>query len=119
VRLIGVEAGGGDPANPGGGCFGPEAIAKVQQWVAQAGRQVMLEQDVSDTDAAGRLLRYVWLPGAGEPALLNEELAGQGYIQVRPAAPDGKYQDRLRAAQQVAQAQRRGRWAVCAPAPSP
>jgi endonuclease YncB( thermonuclease family) len=116
VRLIGIEAGGGDPVTPAGGCFGSEATAQVQQWVAQAGRQVLLEKDVSETDAAGRLLRYVWLPGAGGPVLLNEELAGQGYAQVRPAAPDGKYQDRLRTAQQTAQAQKRGRWAVCAPA---
>jgi endonuclease YncB( thermonuclease family)/KaiC/GvpD/RAD55 family RecA-like ATPase len=115
VRLIGIEA-GGDAAPPGGGCFGPEATARVQQLVVQAGRQVLLEKDVSEADASGRLLRYVWLPGAGAPVLLNEELAGQGYAQVRPTPPDGKYQDRLRAAQQTAQAQRRGRWAVCAPA---
>jgi endonuclease YncB( thermonuclease family) len=115
VRLIGIEA-GGDAAPPSGGCFGPEATARVQQLVVQAGRQVLLEKDVSEADASGRLLRYVWLPGAGAPVLLNEELAGQGYAQVHPTPLDGKYQDRLRAAQQAAQAQRRGRWAVCAPA---
>src|SRR3972149_871567 len=54
-RLTGIDPPGVDG---GAECYGAEASAYVKSLLA--GRGVMLEKDVSNTDMYGRLLRYLW-----------------------------------------------------------
>jgi micrococcal nuclease len=67
---------------------------------------VLLEEDISETDRFGRLLRYVWVGDL----LVNEVLVRQGYAQVSTYPPDVKYQERLLSAQEVAIEAGRGLW---------
>jgi endonuclease YncB( thermonuclease family) len=110
VRLLGIA-----PPPPSGAarCFVPGALAATQQLVLQAGRQVRLERDVSDTDAEGRLLRYAWVVLPGGQALLQEALLADGAVQVALDAPDLRYQARFRAAEQRARVNYRGLWGDC------
>ncbi len=45
-------------------------------------KQVRLEKDVSNTDAYGRLLRYVWINDSGQEILVNREMVQKGYTKV-------------------------------------
>jgi endonuclease YncB( thermonuclease family) len=83
-----------------------------------SGQTLYLEKDVSETDRYGRLLRYVWL---ADGRMVNEELVLDGCAVASTYPPDVKYQDRLRAAQQVAVAAGRtcGDASETAPAPTP
>lgn len=83
-----------------------------------SGQTLYLEKDVSETDRYGRLLRYVWL---ADGRMVNEELVLDGCAVASTYPPDVKYQERLRAAQQVAVAAGRtcGGASENAPAPTP
>mgnify|MGYP003373760044 CR=1 FL=1 len=83
-----------------------------------SGQTLYLEKDVSETDRYGRLLRYVWL---ADGRMVNEELVLDGCAVASTYPPDVKYQDRLRAAQQVAVAAGRtcGDASETAPVPIP
>lgn len=107
LRLIGVDTPETVAPNQPVGCYGPEASAFTR--AALTGKQVILEQDVSETDRFGRLLRYVWLDGQ----LFNETLVREGYAQVSTFPPDVRYVDRLRAAQVAAREANKGRWGAC------
>lgn len=87
------------------------------------GRTVMLEQDVSNTDRYGCLLRYVWADlDSARPGLelVNEEIVRAGYATY---PPDMKYVDLLLAAEQYAREHNLGLWGACpaggAPHPPP
>src|SRR5439155_1440086 len=54
-----------------------EAAAANQKLVA--GKTVLLEKDVSETDRYGRLLRYVWLHQGSTWTLVNLELVRLGF----------------------------------------
>jgi hypothetical protein len=69
-----------------------------------------VEREVSDFDANGRLLRWAFL---ADGRLVNEELVKAGYALAVEVSPDHKYRDRLVAAQQAAQAAKRGLWGAC------
>jgi micrococcal nuclease len=75
-----------------------------------AGRTVVLEKDVSETDRYGRLLRYVWLPDSAGWLLVNLELVRRGFAQVSTYPPDVKYTDLYLDAQRKARDQGRGLW---------
>lgn len=60
-----------------------------------AGREVVLEKDVSETDRYDRLLRYVWIQEPDGWLLVNLELLRQGFAQVSTYPPDVKYIDAL------------------------
>lgn len=70
------------------------------------GRAVRLEYDVQTRDTYGRLLAYVWIGDT----LVNEVLVRDGYAAARSFPPNVRYQERLRAAQQAAQDDRRRLW---------
>jgi micrococcal nuclease len=101
----------------------PETVDPRQQveWMAReasaanralvAGRQVVLEKDVSETDRFGRLLRYVWLRDSRRWTLVNLELVRRGFAHVATYPPDIKYVDLFRAAEAEARNARRGLWA--------
>ncbi|MBX3000887.1 MAG: thermonuclease family protein [Caldilineaceae bacterium] len=88
--------------------FGREAY----EWnlAAVDGRTVLLEADITEVDAYGRLLRYVYL--AEDRSMVNEALLRAGYAQVAIFPPDVKYEDVLRRAQAEAEVERRGLWAA-------
>ena len=105
-------------------CFGREAAAKNRELVE--GREVLLEQDVSERDRFDRLLRYVWVRGDdGITRHVNEELVKWGFAASSAYPPDVRYQGLLDAAEREARDNSRGLWAVCEgphqplPAPPP
>ncbi len=62
------------------------------------GQQVVLERDMTNTDAQGRLVRWVWRGGE----LVNETMAVKGMVFVNVTPPDSRYEGQLFAAQQAA-----------------
>ena len=110
VRYIGIDAPEmGGPHWPAE-WMGPEATAKNTELVA--GRCVILEKDVSETDRFGRLLRYVYV----DDRMVNAELVRLGYARARSYPPDVKHQDLLRGLETEARAAERGLWG---PTPTP
>jgi micrococcal nuclease len=114
VRYIGVNTPETvDPRRPVE-CFGREASDFNQKLVLR--KTVGLEIDVSETDAFGRLLRYVWLDGD----MVNATLVREGYAQAAAYPPDVKYQDVFLELQAEAAATGRGLWgAACEETPTP
>lgn len=97
-------------------CFGQESSDFNKRLVL--GKSVSLEKDVSETDAFGRLLRYVWLDGE----MVNATLVREGYAQASAYPPDVKHQDLFSSLQAQAAGAGRGLWgAACEenPAPTP
>jgi len=95
-------------------CFGREASERNRQLVE--GRSVGLEQDVSETDQFGRLLRYVWVDGQ----MVNAALVEEGYATAATFPPDVKYADLFASLQGQARETGRGLWSACAtPEPPP
>ncbi|MGE0227625.1 MAG: thermonuclease family protein [Dehalococcoidia bacterium] len=90
-------------------CYG-RAATDFTRTVLPAETHVFLERDVSETDAFGRLLRYVWLE---DGRLFNELIVAEGYATLATYPPDVKYVDRIRAAQQAAYEGGRGLWGAC------
>lgn len=86
VRYIGMDT---PETHFGTEWMGPEAADANAELVA--GRQVVLEKDVSETDRFGRLLRYVWLHDDSGWLLVNLELVRLGFAQVATYPPDVKY----------------------------
>jgi micrococcal nuclease len=68
---------------------------------------VMLEQDVSETDRYGRLLRYVWTEAG---FMVNAELVRQGFARTVTYPPDVRYVDCFLALQRQAREAGRGLW---------
>lgn len=90
VRYIGIDT----PEVSGGvEWMGREAAAANAALVA--GREVVLEKDVSETDRYDRLLRYVWIQDGDGWLFVNLELLRQGFAQVSTYPPDVKYVDAL------------------------
>jgi micrococcal nuclease len=115
VRYIGIDTPESvDPRRPVE-CFGKEAADKNQELVE--GKIVGLEKDVSETDAFGRLLRYVWLDGR----LINARLVSEGYALAATYPPDVRYSELFAQLQAEARASALGLWgSACeTAAPSP
>ncbi len=110
VRLIGVDS---PETNKGPLCYGAEATEKARELLGASDGKVMLEKDVSERDRYGRLLRYVWLPGQGEPTMLNLEMAKQGYARAAAYPPDVKHQRHFEEVEKLARAQNLGLWGAC------
>ena len=110
VRLIGINT--PETVAPGRPveCFGPEASARTKDLVS--GSKVWLEYDAvsGELDKYGRTLAYVWM---SQDQMLNEELVREGFAQERTYDDGYKYQQRLRAAEDAAQAEGAGLWTAC------
>jgi micrococcal nuclease len=104
VRYIGINAPEGDSLDERLKQVAAEATAKNSELVA--GQIVRLEKDVTDTDASGRLLRYVWVGDS----MVNSELVRQGYAAAVTYEPDVKHQDLFTELQQQAKADGLGIW---------
>ncbi len=88
--------------------FGREAYEWNRDWLT--GKTVLLEADLSEIDAYGRLLRYVYLSEDG--SMVNEELLRAGLAQIAVFPPADRYVERLRRAQAEAEVARRGLWSA-------
>jgi len=97
-----------------------EAAAANQKLVA--GKTVVLEKDVSETDRYGRLLRYVWLHQGSTWTLVNLELVRLGFASAESYPPNVRYDEVFAAAEGAAQVSFVGVWApdaTSAPAATP
>lgn len=111
VRYIGIDTPETvDPRRPVE-CFGHEASRRNTELVE--GQRVELERDVSERDAFGRLLRYVYVDGQMVNALLVQE----GYAFAVSFPPDVRHQDLLRDLERVAREEGRGLWGACPASP--
>jgi len=102
VRYIGIDA---PEVQPRLEAFGMEAWRANRELVG--GKKVRLEQDVSETDKYGRLLRYIWV----NEIMVNAELVKQGLARAKGYPPDTKYQDYLDELETEARLMGRGMWA--------
>lgn len=120
VRLIAIDT--PETVKPGSpvDCFGPQASRFAQHRLA--GRRVTLELDQAQPrqDRYGRLLAYVWVEGPGGLSLFNLEAVEAGYAEELQYGPrPGAWQAELRAAEERAMAEARGRWGTCPQMPGP
>jgi len=107
VKYIGLQA----PAvNPAIEWHGPQSLAANDNLIS--GRSVVLIKDVSDNDALGALLRYVFVDGV----FVNYELIQQGHAQALPVTPDLTCETTFLAAGAEARSASLGMWS---PTPFP
>ena len=112
VRLLGIDTPETkDPRRPVE-CFGKEAAREIKELVA--GKFVVLEKDISETDKYGRLLRYVFLPLKGDNLLfVNDYLLREGFAKALTYPPDVKYTEQFLEAQKEAKELKKGLWGRC------
>ncbi len=101
VRYIGIDT----PETTE--CFGNTATDENSRLVS--GKTVRLVSDISDKDAYGRLLRYVY---AGD-VFVNDTLVRQGFAAAEPIKPDIQYASQFLTAQNEAKQENRGVWQAC------
>lgn len=94
--------------------FAREAAELNQRLVA--GRTVELEQDVSDVNSQGFLLRYVFTT---DGTFVNAELVRAGLARVAPPGPDRKFYALLLGLEREALQAGRGIWSLARPSPEP
>ncbi len=102
VRYIGIDA---PEIHPDLEAFGIEAREANRRLLE--GKEIRLEQDVSEKDKYGRLLRYVWI----DDILVNAEMVRQGLARARAYPPDTKYQNFLGRMEAEAREAGKGMWA--------
>jgi len=105
VRLIGIDT--PESVKPGSpvDCFGKEASAATTALLE--GQRVRLVKDVEETDAYGRLLRYVYL----EAEMANARLVINGYAHAYTYPPDVRHAALFTSLQRRARAGGNGLWA--------
>ncbi len=115
VRYIGIDTPESVKPNTPVEFMAKEALAANEALVA--GREVVLERDVSNTDRYDRLLRYIWLREGDGWVLVNLELVRRGFAHVATYPPDVRWTDRFLVGQQEAREAGRGLWGPGTPAP--
>jgi endonuclease YncB( thermonuclease family) len=98
VRLIGIDAPEKEKPGCGAQPLAQEAADQLANW---EGSKVKLEFDEDHIGRYGRLLAYVHGDAVGD-IMLNEDMLRSGYAQLWILAPNTKYEDKLRGAQQEA-----------------
>ena len=109
VRYIGMDT--PEPDDPDAAIQALAERATAANAALVAGREVILERDVSDTDRFDRLLRDVWVDGPDGPVNVGLELVRQGFAQVSTFPPDVRYTDLLLQAETAARSREAGLWA--------
>ena len=113
VRLIGIDT--PESVKPGSPveCFGKEASAATTALLE--GERVRLVKDVEETDAYGRLLRYVYL----EAEMANARLVINGYAHAYTYPPSVRHSALFLSLQRQARADASGLWSpeTCAGEP--
>lgn len=108
LRLIGINTPETvDPRRPVE-CFGTEASKKAKEILS--GKMVMLEKDETqgELDRYNRLLRYVYLE---DGTSFNKLMIEEGYAYEYTYNTPYRYQTEFKAAQQLAEKEKRGLWA--------
>jgi endonuclease YncB( thermonuclease family) len=113
VRYIGVAAPGAGmfrrPVEP----FGREAAERNIELVE--GREVELEADETDLDAAGNMLRYVYVGGA----MVNQTLLREGLARLAPFGRNTRHASVLTVAEAEARRSPLNIWTLATPTPLP
>ncbi|MEE8147341.1 MAG: thermonuclease family protein [Longimicrobiales bacterium] len=76
--------------------------------LAPLGTELSVEYDVDRRGDFGRDLTYLWLP---DGTMVNEAMAALGYAVALVIPPNGRYEERIRAAVAEASEAGRGLWA--------
>jgi micrococcal nuclease len=105
VRLIGINT------PEVGQYYYQEAKDKMEELVA--GKAVLLQKDVSETDKYRRLLRYAYLGDL----FVNAEMVKEGYAQAATYPPDVKYADLFVSLERQARENGTGLWALASTSP--
>lgn len=94
-------------------CFGEEARVANQKLVE--GKEIIMENDVSNVDRYKRLLRYVWVKSESTTSALfvNDYLVRQGFAHASTFPPDVKYAKQFIEAETEARENKRGLWSKC------
>ncbi len=104
VRYIGVDAPETNHQDEKQKCYAEEAKKANEKLVL--GKDVVLEQDVSDKGKYNRLLRYVYIGDT----FVNEYLVKEGLARSVHYPPDTSKSDILDKAQEWAKSQKKGMW---------
>jgi micrococcal nuclease len=113
VRYVGLDA--PEVAHPQDGTpaeCGSDAARDANAELVD-GREVALERDTSERDRFGRLLRHVWVAGAGGWLLVGERLIEIGAAEARTYEPDTSHDDEFADAERDARAAGLGIWGSC------
>lgn len=108
VRYIGIDAPefGKSPS-----CYAVNSKKENEKIVK--GKLVRLEQDVSEKDRYGHLLRHVWIQIGDGEELVSERLLRSGYAKMDTFAPDVKYVSDFIRAEEYARSKIAGLWEKC------
>ncbi len=114
VRYIGIDT--PETVKPGTPvqCFGPRAHEANERLVD--GQTVMLRFGAERRDVYGRLLAYVFLPGAGaagRPLFVNAELVRRGLARTLTIPPNDSYAPLFARLAARAGVRGRGLWGSC------
>ena len=104
VRYIGIDTPELDDERPEYRALAEEAKQAIIQLVE--GKNISLQQDVSETDRHGRLLRYVF----DGIIFVNLELVAEGYARAKSYPPDTMYDSLFQELQTEAQVDKLGVW---------
>jgi micrococcal nuclease len=107
LRYIGIDC-------PEPGEYGSEQATQANRQLVE-GKTVRLEEDVSETDQYGRLLRYVYVGGI----FVNAELVRRGYASAWTYPPDVAFSDLFAQFEREARENGRGLWAAPTPTTGP
>lgn len=111
VRFIGIDTPETvDPRRPVG-CFGKEASNETKRLLA--GREVILQKDITNTDKYKRLLRYIYLPIDSQMLFVNDYLVREGFAKVYTYPPDTKFDLKFKEAEVQAKEFKKGMWGKC------
>ena len=95
-------------------CEGPKAHDANERLVG--GRTVILRFDAERRDVYGRLLAYVYLPGAGpggRPLFVNAELVSRGLARTLTIPPNDSFAGLFARLADRAATRGRGLWGSC------
>ena len=107
VRLLGINAPEYEPWKSYEEPYGKEAALYLRSKLS--GKKVLLEKDQELLDRYGRTLAYLYLE---DRTFINEDLVLGGYAKARYYAPNGKYFQKLKAAEKIARQEKRGLWRI-------
>ncbi|MBI3671210.1 thermonuclease family protein [Candidatus Azambacteria bacterium] len=107
VRYIGMDTPESVKPDSPVECFGKEASERNKELVL--GKTVRLKKDVSEKDAYGRLLRYVYI----DDTFVNLELVDEGYAKAYTKKPDVKYSGIFKEAERKAKEKKLNMWGAC------
>lgn len=105
VRMIGMDTPETVKPNTSVQPYGKEASQYTKQTLNN--QKVYLEFDKEPKDQYGRYLAYVWLD---KDRMFNEELVKKGLAREKYFAPNGKYRDVFKKAEQQAKQQHLNIW---------